>query len=128
VAVPEGTVTEAGIRNNVAVSLRYLESWLGGRGAVAIFNLMEDVATAEIARAQIWQWCRHEVRTEDGRLVTPDLVRRIEAEELTGLTAELTEAGGSPGRAPEAAELFETVAFSDQFVDFLTLPAYEKIE
>jgi malate synthase len=128
VAVPGGSVTEAGVRNNVAVSLRYLESWLRGTGAVAVFNLMEDVATAEIARAQIWQWCRHGVRLDDGSAVSPELVRRVEAEELELLTKELGAAGLGDGRAKEAAELFDTVALADEFVEFLTLPAYEKLD
>ncbi len=128
VTVPGGSVTEAGVRNNVAVSLRYLESWLRGTGAVAVFNLMEDVATAEIARAQIWQWCHHRVALGDGSIVSPDLVRQVEAEELETLTGELGAAGLGDGRAKEAAELFDTVALADEFVDFLTLPAYEKLE
>jgi malate synthase len=127
VTIPGGAVTEAGVRNNVAVSLRYLESWLRGTGAVAVFNLMEDVATAEIARAQIWQWCHHRVPLGDGVTVGPELVRRIENDELELLTKELGEAGLGEGRAKEAAELFDTVALADDFVEFLTLPAYEKL-
>ena len=128
VAVPGGVVTEAGVRNNVAVSLRYLESWLRGTGAVAIFNLMEDTATAEIARAQIWQWCHQGVALEEGRAVDQELVRRLEAEELERLLGELGDAGLGDGRAKEAAELFDNVALSDEFVDFLTLPAYDRLE
>jgi malate synthase len=128
VAVPGGSVTEAGVRNNVAVSLRYLESWLRGTGAVAVFNLMEDVATAEIARAQIWQWCRHRVALADGSTVSPELVRRVEAEELEQLQEELAAAGLGEGRAKEAADLFDTVALPDEFVEFLTWPAYEKLD
>jgi malate synthase len=129
VAVPGGSVTEAGVRNNVAVSLRYLESWLRGTGAVAVFNLMEDVATAEIARAQVWQWCRHRVPLADtGVVVTPELVRSIESEELEVLTKELDAAGMGDGRAKEAAELFDTVALGQEFVEFLTWPAYEKLD
>jgi malate synthase len=128
VAVPGGAVTEAGVRNNVAVSLRYLESWLRGTGAVAVFNLMEDVATAEIARAQIWQWCHNEVRLREGSLVSPELVRQIEAEELEQLLKELATAGLGEGRAQEAAELFDTVALANEFVDFLTWPGYEKLD
>ena len=128
VAVPGGAVTEAGVRNNVAVSLRYLESWLRGTGAVAIFNLMEDTATAEIARAQIWQWCHQGVALEEGRAVDQELVRRLEAEELERLLGELGDAGLGDGRAKEAAELFDNVALSGDFVDFLTLPAYERLE
>ena len=129
VAVPGGSVTEAGVRNNVAVSLRYLESWLRGTGAVAVFNLMEDVATAEIARAQVWQWCRHRVPLADtGVVVTPELVRSIESKELEVLTKELDAAGMGDGRAKEAAELFDTVALDQDFVEFLTWPAYEKLD
>ncbi|HTT88491.1 MAG TPA: malate synthase A [Acidimicrobiales bacterium] len=128
VAVPGGSVTEAGVRNNVAVSLRYLESWLRGTGAVAVFNLMEDVATAEIARAQVWQWCHHGVDLGDGSIVTPELVRRVEGEELEQLLKDLDAAGLGDGRAKEAAELFDEVALADEFVDFLTLPAYERID
>ncbi len=128
VAVPGGAVTEAGVRNNIAVSLRYLESWLRGTGAVAVFNLMEDVATAEIARAQIWQWWHNEVVLGDGRIVSPELVRRVEAEELDQLLKELATAGLGDGRAKEAAELFDTVALADEFVDFLTWPGYEKLD
>jgi malate synthase len=82
VRVPGGTVTEAGLRNNVSVALQYLTAWLGGTGAVAISNLMEDAATAEIARSQLWQWARHQVRLAEGPTVTPDLVRRVQGEEL----------------------------------------------
>lgn len=128
VAVPGGSVTEAGLRNNVAVSLRYLESWLRGTGAVAVFNLMEDVATAEIARAQVWQWCQHSVALDDGRKVTPELVRHIGATELELLEDELGKAGIARGRAKEAAELFGTLALSDEFAEFLTLLAYEKLD
>ena len=113
VAVPGGSVTEAGVRNNVAVSLRYLESWLRGTGAVAVFNLMEDVATAEIARAQIWQWCHHRVALDDRGMVSPDMVRQVETEELEVLTDELGAAGLGDGRAKDAAELFDTVALAE---------------
>jgi malate synthase len=128
VAVPGGSVTEAGVRNNVAVSLRYLESWLRGTGAVAVFNLMEDVATAEIARAQIWQWCHHRAPLSGGGFVRPELVRRVESDELELLTKELGAAGLGEGRAKEAAELFDAVALDDDFVEFLTLPAYDKLD
>ncbi|MGH3033293.1 MAG: malate synthase A, partial [Gaiellaceae bacterium] len=112
VRVPGGDVTEDGVRNNVAVGLRYLESWLRGTGAVAIFNLMEDAATAEISRSQVWQWIRH-------RRVERDLVTRLEDEELA-------EAG--EGRWEDAREVFERVALSEKLEEFLTLPAYEYID
>jgi len=113
----EGEVTEAGLRNNVSVALQYLETWLRGNGAVAIFNLMEDAATAEISRSQIWQWIHNDVVLSGGERVTKELVRRIIDEELAKLE--------NPARFAEARALFEEVALADDYVDFLTLPAYE---
>ena len=84
-AIPGGKITEAGLRSNVSVALQYIEAWLQGVGAVALFNLMEDTATAEIARSQVWQWLHHGASLDDGRLVTGELVRQIEDEELTKL-------------------------------------------
>jgi malate synthase len=112
VTVPGGEVTEEGVRNNVSVGLSYLESWLRGIGAVAIYNLMEDAATAEISRSQIWQWRRH------GR-IEEERVRAFEDEEL---------ADAGEGRWQEAREVFDRVALGDDFVEFLTLPAYEYID
>ena len=126
VAATPGAVTEAGLRANVAVALEYLAAWLGGHGAVAIRGLMEDAATAEIARAQAWQWVRHGAALDDGRPVTAALVRRIAAQEL----ARLREAAGDGGRddRPRAArDLFERVALDAQLAEFLTLPAYERL-
>jgi malate synthase len=112
VHVPGGEITGEGVRMNVSVGLRYLESWLGGTGAVAIYNLMEDAATAEISRSQIWQWLRH---------------GRIEREQVVALEdAELAEAG--EGRWREARALFDEVALSEELDEFLTLPAYELID
>jgi malate synthase len=113
VAVPDGDVTETGIRNNVSVGLQYLESWLLGVGAAAINNLMEDAATAEISRAQIWQWIRH------GK-VERQHVQEIEDEELAEL--------GGEDRWDEARALFDRVALGDQFEEFLTLPAYQYLD
>ena len=126
VHVPGGTVTEAGLRNNVSVALQYLAAWLDGNGAVAIFNLMEDAATAEISRSQVWQWVRHGVRLAEGAVVTRSLVARIVDEELARLRATVGEAGAT--RYPAARELFEAVALGDPFVEFLTLPASERID
>jgi malate synthase len=112
VRVPGGEVTDEGVRNNVSVGLGYLESWLRGVGAVAINNLMEDAATAEIARSQIWQWVRH------GR-IDREQVRRYEEKEL---------AEAAEGRWEDARDVFDSVALSEEFVEFLTLPAYEKID
>jgi malate synthase len=120
IAATPGAVTEAGLRNNVSVALQYIEAWLHGNGAVAINNLMEDAATAEISRSQIWQWVHQGVRLEDGTTITAQLVRRIGDEELARL--------GDPERYKAARELFERVALADDFADFLTVPANELID
>ncbi len=117
-----GEVTEEGLRNDVSVGLQYLEAWLRGSGAVAIFNLMEDAATAEIARSQIWQWVHNEATLSGGEPVTAELVRRVADEEL----AKLDPPEGN--RFKEARELFETVALADDFAEFLTLPAYDYLD
>jgi malate synthase len=118
-----GEVTFDGIRTNVSVGIRYLASWLSGVGAAGIDNLMEDVATAEISRSQIWQWIRHRVHTDGGAPVTVSLVRGI-AEEVTGLL----EAEGQYGDTLHLARrIFEEVAVGEDFIEFLTLPAYEHI-
>lgn len=126
--VPGGKITEGGVRNNISVAIQYLESWLRGFGAVGIFNLMEDAATAEISRAQIWQWVRNEARLDDGRTVTPDMVRRLEREELEKLRTEMGEQAFSNGKFDEAARLFEEVALADAFPEFLTIPAYRLLD
>jgi malate synthase len=128
VRVPDGTVTEEGLRSNVAVAILYLESWLRGTGAAALFNLMEDAATAEIARSQVWQWIRHEASLEGGERVTKQLVQRIEDEELEKIRATIGQERFSEGRFKDAQALFEEVALGDDFVEFLTLPAYERLE
>ena len=128
VGVPDGSVTEEGLRANISVGIQYIESWLRGVGAAAIYNLMEDAATAEISRSQVWQWIRHEVKLREGPTVTRKLVRELEREELDKIRAAVGEQAYSGGRFPEAVELFEQVALGDQFVEFLTLPAYERID
>ncbi len=128
VRVPGGTITEAGLRNNVSVGIQYLASWLSGVGAAAIANLMEDAATAEISRSQVWQWVRHAARLVEGRPVTRELVRRLAGEELAAIRGSLGEAAYAQGRFKEAAELFEEVALSDAFVEFLTLPGYARLD
>jgi malate synthase len=127
VRVPGGTITETGVRNNVNVALQYLESWLSGIGAAAISNLMEDAATAEIARSQVWQWIRHGSRTKEGALITSDLIRRLEDEELAKIRKAIGEESFSRSRFNEAREIFELVALAEEFVEFLTLPAYDRI-
>lgn len=115
-----GTVTEAGLRNNISVAIQYLEKWLKGTGAVAIFNLMEDAATAEIARSQIWQWVHNGIALEDGVLITPNLVTRFADEEVAKL-------GGEKAKYAIARDTFISVAINDKYLDFLTIPAYEKM-
>jgi malate synthase len=125
-----GAITEEGLRNDVNVGIQYISSWLRGNGAAAIYGLMEDAATAEIARSQVWQWIRHGAKLDDGRAITPDLVRQLETEELEKIRAEIGDDAWfeREGRPKESRELFESVALSgDDFVEFLTLPAYERL-
>ncbi len=125
---PEGPITEAGMRLNINVGIQYLGSWLAGNGCVPVFNLMEDAATAEISRAQIWQWIRSpKGRLEDGRKVTVELFRQFLPEELQKVR-EILGPAYEDGRYEEAAELFDAITTSDEFVEFLTLPAYDRID
>jgi malate synthase len=118
-AIPSGSITEAGLRNNINVSLQYMAAWLEGNGCVPINNLMEDAATAEIARAQIWQWIRHPTGVlDDGRKVTVDLFRQLLAEERARLQ----------GNFDEAAALVDQIATAPDFATFLTLAAYERLQ
>jgi malate synthase len=130
VNAPGWGVSESGLRTNIGVGLSYLESWLRGSGAVAISNLMEDVATAEICRAQVWQWQHHGVRLAEGSRVTPELVSRIVHDEYERLRARAARAEGPPDvrRLAAARDLFERVALNDPLIEFLTLPAYELVE
>ncbi len=127
-AVPGGGISEDGLRNNVSVAIQYLSSWLCGTGAAAIFNLMEDAATCEIARSQIWQWMRHGAKLDDGTSVDRDLIETIEQEELAKIREEVGEDVYEKSRPDEAVALFEKVSMSDQFIEFLTLPAYDLID
>ena len=115
IRVPDGEITEAGVRANVHVALQYLDSWLQGTGAAAIANLMEDAATAEISRAQLWQWVRHRCKLPDGRTIDPELYLTIRRQESAAL--------GAGGRRREAAELLDALALASEFTEFLTLPA-----
>ncbi len=119
--VHEGPRTETGLRENIRVGVQYIEAWLGGRGAVPLYNLMEDAATAEISRTQIWQWLQHGAELDDGRRVTRELFRELFADELAGLQ------GRGLERLDEAAALFEEMTLADECVEFLTLPAYERL-
>ena len=125
VRVPGGEITEAGLRTNVNVGLRYLASWLSGVGAAAIDNLMEDAATAEISRSQIWQWVEHGTELSSGEPVTADLARSTIEIEIASLRQELGEASYAERRFDEARAMFERVALPPGFVEFLTLPAYD---
>src|SRR5215468_2648765 len=124
VAKTPGGITEAGLRNNISVGLQYLANWLAGTGAVAIFNLMEDAATAEISRSQVWQWLHNDVTLAEGPQVTRDLVEQITAEELAKIQAAYG-AAYDAAKFTEATGLFKDVALADDYADFLTLPAYE---
>jgi malate synthase len=117
-------VTEAGLRNNISVGIQYLGAWLAGNGCVPVFNLMEDAATAEISRSQIWQWIRSPKGVlDDGRKVTVELFRKLLGEELSKVKASMSE-----GRYDDGAKLFEKLTVDDQYVEFLTLPAYQLID
>jgi malate synthase len=121
-----GGITETGLRNNISVALQYLAAWLGGNGAVAIFNLMEDAATAEISRSQVWQWIHNDVTLDDGTVVTRDLVERLIDEELVKIR-KLAGDSFDTARYGQAVALFTEVALADSFAEFLTLPAYERM-
>jgi malate synthase len=130
VAQTPGEVTEDGLRSNVNVGIQYISAWLRGNGAAGIYGLMEDAATAEISRAQVWQWIKHGEVLDDGRPVTPELVRELEASELAKIREEIgdDEWFKREGRPDLSRSLFERVALSgDEFVEFLTLPAYEEL-
>ncbi|MFB6944558.1 malate synthase A [Streptomyces sp. NPDC060286] len=119
--------TSDGLRNAVAVGIRYIEAWLRGMGAVAIFNLMEDAATAEISRSQIWQWINADVVFENGEHATADLAREVAAEELAAIRAELGDEAFASGKWQQAHDLLLQVSLDQDYADFLTLPAYEQL-
>jgi malate synthase len=125
-----GEITEQGLRSNVNVGIQYISAWLRGNGAAGIYGMMEDAATAEIARGQVWQWVRHGAELDDGRRITADLVRELETAELQRIREEIDddEWFETQGRPDLSRELFEEVALGDEFVEFLTLPAYERLE
>ncbi|HMJ96130.1 MAG TPA: hypothetical protein VK486_09770, partial [Thermoleophilaceae bacterium] len=129
VASTPGSPTEEGLRSNVNVGIQYLSSWLRGNGAAGIYGLMEDAATAEIARGQVWQWIRHEATLDDGRQITAELVRELEYSELEKIRSEIgdDEWFEREGRPKLSKGLFERVALTDEFIEFLTLPAYDEL-
>ena len=116
---PKGPITEKGLRQNINVGLLYLEAWLGGLGCVPLYNLMEDAATAEISRTQIWQWIHHGAKLDDGRAITPQLYAQIRDDELKTI--------GSRPHIQRAAEIFDELTLANELADFLTIPAYEEL-
>ncbi len=126
-AVPDGTKTEAGLRQNVAVGIGYTEAWLRGTGCVPLFNLMEDAATAEISRAQVWQWLHHNAVLDDGRKVDNALVDQVIAEELDAWKERVGDNAYKAGRFNDAGEMMRQIVEQDLFEEFLTLPAYERL-
>ena len=129
VAPPKGTITEAGLRNNIRVAIQYLEAWLGGLGCVPLYNLMEDAATAEISRTQVWHWIHHPRGVlEDGRKVTLELVRRFMQEEMQRIAQERGQERFRNGQFPPALKLFDELVADDQLAEFLTLKAYELLD
>ena len=125
--VHQGTRTEEGFRENIRVGVQYIEAWLRGRGAVPIYNMMEDAATAEISRAQIWQFCQYGVALEGGIKADTALFKRCLPEEMERVKSELGAENYAKGRFPEAIALFETLSLAPNFEDFLTVPAYAKL-
>jgi malate synthase len=125
---PEAPITEAGLRNNISVGIQYIGAWLAGNGCVPVYNLMEDAATAEISRSQIWQWMRSPKGVlDDGRKVTREMFRKMLPEELARVRSELGEETWRAGCYEEAAQLFDEITTSDDYVEFLTLPGYQHL-
>jgi malate synthase len=126
--VHEGDRTEAGLRLNIRVGIQYIEAWLKGRGAVPLYNLMEDAATAEISRMQVWQWIYHRATLKDGRVVTADLFEKVLDDEMKKLRQALGPTNYDSGRFDEAIEIFKNMSLSMDVEEFLTIPAYELIK
>jgi len=126
---PKGPITEAGLRQNISVGMQYLEAWLRGHGAVPLFNLMEDAATSEISRAQVWQWIRHsEGKLEDGRKVTKQLFAEVLEDELGKIKSQLGKSTYDKRKFALAHDLFGKITTDDKFAEFLTLPAYDLLD
>jgi malate synthase len=128
IAVPEGTITEAGLRGNMSVGIQYLEAWLGGNGCVPLYNLMEDAATAEISRTQLWQWMKYGAKLDDGRVITPALYDELLPQILAKIAEEVGAERFAKGHYAKATALFTEMSKSAKFEEFLTLPAYEFID
>jgi malate synthase len=127
VKIPDGTRTEAGLRQNINVGIGYIEAWLRGQGCVPLFNLMEDAATAEISRTQVWQWIRHKATLDDGRLIDGALCHKIIEEEQAALRARLGDERFAKSKNAEAAGLFAELMLAEPYIEFLTLPAYDRV-
>ncbi|MGH9357486.1 MAG: malate synthase, partial [Terriglobia bacterium] len=127
-AVPQGEITEAGLRQNIAVGIGYLESWLRGIGCVPLFNLMEDAATAEISRAQLWQWVHGKAHLNDGRTIDTGMCLKIMDEEMGKMRKTVGDAQFEAGKYRDAAQLLNDLIQSERFVEFLTLPAYDRLQ
>ena len=123
--ISKGTITENGVRKNINVGILYIESWLMGVGAAALYNLMEDAATAEISRTQIWQWLKNEAKLEDGRTLMPEMVLTWQEEELEKIKNYVGEERYNNGKFELATELFDDLILNDNFAEFLTLKAYQ---
>ena len=128
IEVHKGKRTEAGLRENIRVGVQYIEAWLAGRGAVPIYNLMEDAATAEISRAQVWQWLHLKARFDDGREATPAMFKDALKGEMERVKGEVGEKAFEGGRFKDAIALFSDMSLADTFEEFLTLPAYKLID
>jgi len=126
-AVPQGTRTEEGLRLNCRVGVQYLEAWLRGNGCVPLYHLMEDAATAEISRTQLWQWRTHRATLDDGRVIAADLIGKILEEEMQVIESEIGAERFAAGRFAEAREIFAELCFADELVEFLTLAAYPRL-
>ncbi|HMP82376.1 MAG TPA: malate synthase A [Verrucomicrobiota bacterium] len=127
-SVPTGTITEDGLCANIRVGVQYLEAWLGGNGCVPLYNLMEDAATAEISRAQIWQWLKHNAALADGRKITTQLYDELLPQEMARIEKEVGGERFKAGNYAQAAKMFTEMSKSAEFAEFLTLPAYELID
>jgi len=125
--VPDGQITELGLRDNIKVGLQYVEAWLSGNGCVPLYNLMEDAATAEISRSQLWQWLKHESELDDGRKINQDLIVKIFDEELKNIENEIGQDRFDSGKFNLAMSLFKEMILKEEFDEFLTLPAYNHI-
>ena len=125
IEIPKGTITEKGVRKNINVGILYIESWLMGVGAAALYNLMEDAATAEISRTQVWQWLKNEAKLDDGRTLLPGMVMKWQDEELENIKKYVGEERFNNGKFKLAAEIFDDLVMNDHFEEFLTLSAYK---